>query len=201
MKQTDTIGGQQFLEMFAAATDWLEKSAADIDALNVFPVPDGDTGTNMLLTMKSTIEHGFQNANDDVSSVARSMANGALMGARGNSGVILSQFWTGLAQGLGNKETINGKDFAEALGQASIVAYKGVSNPVEGTIGSQYPHASPCTERSRSRRLGGTGALHYTGRRIALPARRIGINAVPETADNRQQCFHNPGNYRIACKN
>jgi DAK2 domain fusion protein YloV len=134
MKQTETIRGQQFLEMFAAATDWLEKSAADIDALNVFPVPDGDTGTNMLLTMKSTIEHGFQNANDDVSSVARSMANGALMGARGNSGVILSQFWTGLAQGLGNKETINGKDFAEALGQASIVAYKGVSNPVEGTI-------------------------------------------------------------------
>jgi DAK2 domain fusion protein YloV len=134
MKQTDNIGGQQFLEMFAAATDWLEKSAADIDALNVFPVPDGDTGTNMLLTMKSTIEHGFQNANDNASSVAISMANGALMGARGNSGVILSQFWSGLAHGLENKEIINGKDFAAALEQASIVAYKGVSNPVEGTI-------------------------------------------------------------------
>ncbi|HAS28105.1 MAG TPA: dihydroxyacetone kinase, partial [Dehalococcoidia bacterium] len=108
MKQTNIIGGQQFLEMFAAATDWLEKSAPDIDALNVFPVPDGDTGTNMLLTMKSTIEHGFQNENDNVSSVALSMANGALMGARGNSGVILSQFWAGLAQGLGNKESIDG---------------------------------------------------------------------------------------------
>jgi len=134
MKQTNIIGGQQFLEMFAAATDWLEKSAPDIDALNVFPVPDGDTGTNMLLTMKSTIEHGFQNENDNVSSVALSMANGALMGARGNSGVILSQFWAGLAQGLGNKESIDGRDFAAALEKASVVAYKGVSNPVEGTI-------------------------------------------------------------------
>lgn len=134
MKQTDTIGGQQFLDMFAAATDWLEKSSADIDALNVFPVPDGDTGTNMLLTMKSTIEHGFQNASDNASSVAQAMATGALMGARGNSGVILSQFWTGLAHGLENKATINGRDFAAALAQASIVAYKGVANPVEGTI-------------------------------------------------------------------
>jgi DAK2 domain fusion protein YloV len=134
MKQTDTIGGQEFLEMFAAATDWLEKSASDIDALNVFPVPDGDTGTNMLLTMRSTIEHGSQNQNDSASAMAQSMANGALMGARGNSGVILSQFWTGLAHGLENKDTINGKDFAVALEQASIIAYKGVSNPVEGTI-------------------------------------------------------------------
>ena len=134
MNQTDTIGGQQFLDMFAAATDWLEKSAADIDALNVFPVPDGDTGTNMLLTMKSTIEHGSQNVNDNASSVAQAMANGALMGARGNSGVILSQFWAGLAQGLENKEAIDGNDFAAALAQASVMAYKGVSNPVEGTI-------------------------------------------------------------------
>ncbi len=134
MKQNDTIGGQKFLEMFAAATDWLEKSASDIDALNVFPVPDGDTGTNMLLTMRSTIEHGLQNTNDSASAVAQSMANGALMGARGNSGVILSQFWTGLAQGLENKDVINGKDFATALEQASVIAYKGVSNPVEGTI-------------------------------------------------------------------
>ena len=134
MKQTDNIGGQQFLEMFAAATDWLEKSAPDIDALNVFPVPDGDTGTNMLLTMKSTIEHGFQNENDNASSVALSMANGALMGARGNSGVILSQFWAGLAQGLDKKESIDGRDVAAALEKASVVAYTGVSNPVEGTM-------------------------------------------------------------------
>ena len=128
MNQTDTIGGQQFLDMFAAATDWLEKSAADIDALNVFPVPDGDTGTNMLLTMKSTIEHGSQNVNDNASSVAQAMANGALMGARGNSGVILSQFWAGLAQGLENKEAIDGNDFAAALAWPHM-AYKGVSNP------------------------------------------------------------------------
>jgi DAK2 domain fusion protein YloV len=120
--------------MFAAATSWLEKSAPDIDALNVFPVPDGDTGTNMLLTMRSTIEAGYKVNDPTVSSVTQAMATGALMGARGNSGVILSQIWSGLAKGFSGKETASGADIAEALLQASQVAYKGINNPVEGTI-------------------------------------------------------------------
>ena len=134
MKQANTIGGQDLREMFAAATNWLEKSASDIDALNVFPVPDGDCGTNMLLTMRSTIEEAYKVHDHDVSAVAQAMANGALMGARGNSGVILSQFWRGLAQGLAEKEIFTGSDLANALLQASAMAYKGLSNPVEGTI-------------------------------------------------------------------
>jgi len=134
MAQASSISGQDLREMFVAATGWLEKSAADIDALNVFPVPDGDTGTNMLLTMRSSLEEVYQAVDSGASGVAQAMAKGALVGARGNSGVILSQIWNGLAQGLAGKETVNGSDLVEALLLASKVAYKGLSNPVEGTI-------------------------------------------------------------------
>jgi len=134
MKQVESITGQELREMFATATTWLEKSVPDIDALNVFPVPDGDCGTNMLLTMRSTIEEAYQAPDRSASTVAQAMARGALMGARGNSGVILSQIWRGLAQGLAKKESFTGSDLADALLQASTMAYKGLSNPVEGTI-------------------------------------------------------------------
>ncbi len=134
MKQVDSIDGQELREMLATATSWLEKSASDIDALNVFPVPDGDTGTNMLLTMRSSIEEAYRSPETSASAVTEALAKGALMGARGNSGVILSQIWRGLAQGLQEKKTFTGSDLADALQQASNMAYKGISNPVEGTI-------------------------------------------------------------------
>jgi DAK2 domain fusion protein YloV len=134
MKQYNSINGRDFREMFTAATNWLEKSASEIDALNVFPVPDGDTGTNMLLTMHSTIEEADKVANGHVSDVSQAMSRGALIGARGNSGVILSQIWCGLATGFAGKETFNGSDLANALSQATTLAYKGLNNPVEGTI-------------------------------------------------------------------
>jgi hypothetical protein len=120
--------------MFMVATNWLEKSAPDIDALNVFPVPDGDTGTNMLLTMRSTLEEAYRAPDRSASAVAQAIAKGALMGARGNSGVILSQIWHGLAKGLAEKESFSGRDLADALFEASAMAYKGINNPVEGTI-------------------------------------------------------------------
>jgi len=134
MKKIGTIGGQELREMFSAATTWLEKSSADIDALNVFPVPDGDTGTNMLLTMRSTIEEAFRAPDHSAAAVAHSMARGALMGARGNSGVILSQILRGLAQSLADKDTFTAEDLARALEESSAMAYKGLSNPVEGTM-------------------------------------------------------------------
>ncbi len=146
MKQVNTINGRDFREMFTAATNWLEKSASDIDALNVFPVPDGDTGTNMLLTMHSTIEEADRTPNGNVSAICRAMAKGALIGARGNSGVILSQIWCGLAQGLAEKETFNGIDLANALSQATVMAYKGLSNPVEGTILTVIKDASAAAQ-------------------------------------------------------
>ena len=134
MRQIDCLGGQDLRDMFTTATSWLEKSAPDIDALNVFPVPDGDTGTNMLLTMRSCIEEAYRAPDHSVSAVTQAMARGALMGARGNSGVILSQIWRGLALGLANKESFTCSDLANALLLASTMAYKGLSNPVEGTI-------------------------------------------------------------------
>ncbi|MCX6011153.1 MAG: DAK2 domain-containing protein [Chloroflexi bacterium] len=134
MAPTKSINGQDLREMFAAATSWLEKSSADIDALNVFPVPDGDTGTNMLLTMRSTVEESQMADDHSASRVAKAMAKGALVGARGNSGVILSQIFSGLSQALDGKDAVTGKELADALAKASSVAYAGLSNPVEGTI-------------------------------------------------------------------
>ena len=134
MNKIGIVAGQDLRDMFSAASAWLEKSSADIDALNVFPVPDGDTGTNMMLTMRSTMEEAFRAPDHSASGVARAMAKGALMGARGNSGVILSQMWRGLAQGLEGKDSITAADMAKALQESAVVAYKGVSNPVEGTM-------------------------------------------------------------------
>jgi len=134
MSQINSVAGQELREMFSAATSWLEKSSEEIDALNVFPVPDGDTGTNMLLTMRSTMEEAYRAPDHSASGVAQAMAKGALMGARGNSGVILSQIYRGLAQGLEGKESFTAADLANALQQSAIVAYKALSNPVEGTM-------------------------------------------------------------------
>jgi len=132
--QTSLANGQTLKEMFTAGTAWLEKNVSGINAINVFPVPDGDTGTNMLLTMHSAIGEAKQNTDNTASSIAKSIAHGALMGARGNSGVILSQFWRGIAKGLEGKSSFNGKDFALALVEASQAAYEGIVHPVEGTM-------------------------------------------------------------------
>jgi DAK2 domain fusion protein YloV len=120
--------------MFNAATRWLERSAQSINALNVFPVPDGDTGINMLLTMRAATEEASRNSTGGAAAVAQAMARGSLMGARGNSGVILSQIFRGLAHGLDNKRTFSPHDFANALAESADFAYKGVTKPVEGTI-------------------------------------------------------------------
>ncbi len=129
-----SVDGKAFRKMFSAGTRWLERAAPDINAINVFPVPDGDTGTNMLLTMRSAVEEGATANGNGVGAVARSMAYGALMGARGNSGVILSQVWRGFADALEGNDTVSGAELAEALERASATAYAGLVHPVEGTI-------------------------------------------------------------------
>jgi len=144
--KTDLANGQTLKKMFASGTSWLEESAPEINAINVFPVPDGDTGTNMLLTMHSAMEEAKQNTDSNASSVVKSMAHGALMGARGNSGVILSQFWRGLARGLEGKSSFTGKDFALALAEASQAAYEGIIHPVEGTILTVLQDASKAVD-------------------------------------------------------
>ena len=134
MKNIVSCSGRELKEMFTAGSSWLEKSVPDINAINVFPVPDGDTGTNMHLTMRSTLEEADRAVSSSVSEVAKAMSQGSLMGARGNSGVILSQFFRGLAKGLDGKDSITGIDWSEALTEASHTAYKGLSQPAEGTM-------------------------------------------------------------------
>jgi dihydroxyacetone kinase-like predicted kinase len=126
--------GCTFREMLSAGTDWLEKIVPDIDALNVYPVPDGDTGTNMLLTMRASLEGIETSSNGSVSSVISAMNRGALMGARGNSGVILSQIFNGLARELNGEDIIDAECLARALQSAADTAYMALSDPEEGTI-------------------------------------------------------------------
>ena len=126
--------GHQLQKLANAALVWLEQNHQHVNALNVFPVPDGDTGTNMLLTMRSACKRAQDSDEANVGKMAETLAHGALMGARGNSGVILSQIWRGLAKGLKGKETFDAQDLANALQAASDTAYSGVMKPVEGTI-------------------------------------------------------------------
>ena len=134
MSRLDLCTGQDLRQMFEAATIWLRSQAEEINFLNVFPVPDGDTGINMALTMRAAMEEVSCCSEDSASAVLQAMAWGALMGARGNSGVILAQILRGLAQELKGKESFTGNDLAAALAQSSSLAYKAVSQPVEGTI-------------------------------------------------------------------
>ncbi|MFC1864971.1 DAK2 domain-containing protein [Chloroflexota bacterium] len=173
MKQVNSINGEGLLEMLATATTWLEKSVSDIDALNVFPVPDGDTGTNMLLTMRSSIEEAYRSGDSSASAVAQAIAVGALMGARGNSGVILSQIWRGLAQGLQGKESFTGSDLADALQQASTIAYKGMSNPVEGTMLTVVREASLASQLQAT-----------TGNNDLISVMEATVNAANESVAN-----------------
>jgi len=120
--------------MLAMATAWLEKHTVAINALNVFPVPDGDTGTNMLLTLQAALKEIENASQRSLDSVAQAAAYGALMGARGNSGVILSQLLRGIANSLDKKRSFGPLEFAQAMVEASTMAYKGIIQPVEGTI-------------------------------------------------------------------
>ncbi len=126
--------GRQYRKLVWAGLLWLEKHCQRVNDLNVFPVPDGDTGTNMLLTMRAAYNRVADVEIENAGKMAHEVAQGALMGARGNSGVILSQIWRGLAKGLAGKAVFEATDLAQALEEAANTAYKGVMKPVEGTL-------------------------------------------------------------------
>jgi len=133
-RRISVFDGQDLKRALLAGASWLEQNRETINTLNVFPVPDGDTGTNMSLTMRAAVKE-IAEANDGSAAViAEKLARGALMGARGNSGVILSQILRGLAQGLEKKTTFTAADLAGAFQEASKLAYRAVIRPVEGTI-------------------------------------------------------------------
>ncbi len=126
--------GRGLKRLVKAGLAWLERHQSAINALNVYPVPDGDTGTNMLLTMQSAYHEVQESPEEEVGTIAQKVAHGALMGARGNSGVILSQIFRGFARSLEGVEAFDAVQFAAALREAANMAYKGVIKPVEGTI-------------------------------------------------------------------
>ncbi|MBE3118673.1 MAG: DAK2 domain-containing protein [Candidatus Atribacteria bacterium] len=128
------IDGQALKKLVEAGLTWLRANQQMVNALNVFPVPDGDTGTNMVLTMQSAYNEIDDLGQRGIGQMAAAVSQGALMGARGNSGVILSQLWRGFARALHNHEILDGPALVHAFAEARDTAYKGVVRPVEGTI-------------------------------------------------------------------
>ncbi|MED4226035.1 DAK2 domain-containing protein [Neobacillus cucumis] len=128
------LDGKRFAEMVIQGANHLSANAKMVDALNVFPVPDGDTGTNMNLSMTSGAKEVKNNIQEHIGKVGVALSKGLLMGARGNSGVILSQLFRGFSKAVESKAVISGKDFANALEAGVETAYKAVMKPVEGTI-------------------------------------------------------------------
>ena len=127
------LGPTEFVDVFAVASDFVSARTSELNRLNVFPVPDGDTGTNMSLTLKSTVE-ALGGADGTYKGTSDLIARGSLMGARGNSGVILSQYLSGMASVLSEVEVLGGSEMARALASASRAAQNAVMKPVEGTI-------------------------------------------------------------------
>ena len=125
---------QEKAKMVQAAASKLDQNAEFINSLNVFPVPDGDTGTNMSMSMDSGAKYERENTSENVGDLAGSLAKGLLMGARGNSGVILSQIFRGFANGCKDKKELSAQDFVDAYANGAQTAYKAVMKPTEGTI-------------------------------------------------------------------
>ena len=161
--------------MFAAATAWLDAHSEQVNAVNVFPVPDGDTGTNMLLTMRSTMKEADACSDERAGGMLAAMSHGALMGARGNSGVILSQILGGFARGVDGAETLDTRLLAAALEGASESAYKAVTTPTEGTILTVIRDVAEAVSRAAEN---GTGDL-MEALETAVDAARESVEKTP----------------------
>ncbi len=168
------VDGQTLKRLVEAGLTWLRTNQEVVNALNVFPVPDGDTGTNMVLTMQSAYAEIADSPERHFGKMAHAVAQGALMGARGNSGVILSQIWRGFARGTAEAEHLDGPTLAAALAQARDTAYKGVVRPVEGTILTVIKEVAEAVAQ----------AAHHTEDPVALLERAV------EAADQAVQ--HTP---------
>ena len=131
---TEYIKAKAFREMFVSGANNLQNSKDLVDKLNVFPVPDGDTGTNMSLTISYAMKELEKVGEEDITKIAKALSKGSLMGARGNSGVILSQIIRGIGKSVEGKDKLSTVDLAKALKGGSDTAYKAVIKPVEGTI-------------------------------------------------------------------
>ena len=148
----EKINGLLFKQMLESGMNNLSNHSAEIDALNVFPVPDGDTGTNMHLTVSNGVKEALKTESNSVGAIAKTLSRGLLMGARGNSGVITSQIFRGFYQAVEDLDEIDASQLALALVNGSRVAYRAVMRPVEGTIltvvreAADYTYAYAITE-------------------------------------------------------
>jgi len=167
--------GQGLKRMLEVGTAWLERNVDAINTLNVFPVPDGDTGTNMFLTMQAAMKEIAASPEHSVSSIAHKVAYGSLMGARGNSGVILSQFFRGIDKALEGKMSFTAADLAAAMAEGSATAYKGVLKPVEGTILTVARDAATAAQSAAAT----SKDLRYLLERI-VEAARVSVAHTPE---------------------
>jgi len=147
----NSVNGDQFKQYIEAALHWLKANQQLVNSLNVFPVPDGDTGTNMLLTMQAAYNEIASIDDSNIGRVSKNVAQGALMGARGNSGVILSQILRGFARVLDSLPEMDAQLFSNALAESRNTAYKGVVRPVEGTILTVIKDVSIAVENSANR--------------------------------------------------
>ncbi|HVL53418.1 MAG TPA: DAK2 domain-containing protein [Vitreimonas sp.] len=154
--------GPGLLAAFRAGVANLEAHVDEINALNVYPVPDGDTGSNMFATVRAALEEADTVAGAPADRVAQAISFGALMGARGNSGVITSQIFRGMAEGLAGKKRFNGLDLAHALAQGTKAAYGAVAKPVEGTILTVIREASDAAVATAERENDLEGVLAAT---------------------------------------
>src|SRR5436305_2756426 len=151
VRKISVFDGQDLKKAILAGAAWLEEHRETINALNVFPVPDGDTGSNMSATMKSAVRNIVNSNETSAGVIAARVAHDALLGARGNSGVILSQTLRGLSQGLDKKPTFTSADLAKAFQEASRLAYRAVIKPVEGTILTVVRETAEAATRSAER--------------------------------------------------
>jgi DAK2 domain fusion protein YloV len=143
------VDGQALKALTAAGLTWLRTNQQLVNSLNVFPVPDGDTGTNMVLTMQAAFDEVANSPERNVGKMAHAIAHGALMGARGNSGVILSQLWRGFARALDNQAELDADSLVHAFIAGRDTAYKGVVRPVEGTILTVAKDCAAAAEEAR----------------------------------------------------
>ena len=169
------VDGQAVKNLISAGLTWLKTNQEIVNALNVFPVPDGDTGTNMVLTMQSAFAEIENSPETHAGTMFGAVAQGALMGARGNSGVILSQLWRGIASAMTDETHLTGKNLSKGFVNASETAYKGVVKPVEGTILTVSKDIGIATEKAAKKNDNPFEILE-----VALEAAAVSVEHTPE---------------------
>jgi DAK2 domain fusion protein YloV len=170
-RRTAGVDGPLFKQALLGSLSWLAANHEEVNRLNVFPVPDGDTGTNMLLTLQSAVEDIKDSNAAEVSKIAKLASHGSLMGARGNSGVILSQIFRGFARAVEGKSSLTPREVAAALEEAANAAYRAVNRPTEGTIltvAREAGHAASSAAADPEATVPGVIAAAAAGARAAV---------------------------------